>query len=81
MKELKKIITINGRKIKVILPKGIKCEDLPNNIITNHKVVNVGIRQFQKDIIKELKQDKDTINSFVQDAVDDKLVAQQKDGE
>lgn len=69
----KKIILINGIKTEVILPRGMKAEDLPNEIRTKPNTTNVGIRKDQKQRIKEILRDGRSVNSFVQEAVEDKL--------
>lgn len=69
----KKVIFINGIRTEVILPRGMKAEDIPTNIRTKYKIENVGIRKDQKErIIKVLEKGR-SINSFVQEAVEIKL--------
>jgi len=71
----KKIMLINGRRVEVILPKGMLACDIPNEIKTKTQIANVGIRQDQKDEIIEVMEKDRSINSFVQEAVQTKLDA------
>ena len=69
----KKIILIDGRRAEVILPKGMKASDVPNEIRLKKETVNVGIRKDQKERIMKVIDRSRSVNSFVQEAVEDKL--------
>jgi len=71
---MKKIMTINGKRVEIILPRGMEASEVPNELWTiKKKIKNVGIREDQhldiKNLIFEKKLDL-SINKIVQLAVD-----------
>ncbi len=74
---MKKRMKINGMTVDVILPKGMIASDIPNEINSpgGSITVNVGIKSHQKHRIQDSLEYGESINKFVQEAVDEKLDA------